>query len=233
MDPRQLFPDTRLTGVCVYCGGHSETRDHVPSRVFLDDPLPENLPVVKACTKCNQGFSVDEEYLACLLECVLSGSVDIKSLKRDKVKRILNAKPQLATMLNESQSITEDGTILWTPDEKRVLNVILKLARGHVDYELSTPRLDEPLRIGYSPFVCMSVSNRSKFEHVDSGELGGWPEIGSRAFHRACNAEPYAEEVGPWISVQDNRYRYSVDQHGGVLVRMVLAEYLACEVEWE
>ena len=57
MDPRKLFVDERMTGMCVYCGGQPDTRDHVPSRVLLDDPLPDNLPVVDACRACNESFS--------------------------------------------------------------------------------------------------------------------------------------------------------------------------------
>lgn len=66
MDPRHLFVDKRLTGICVYCGGEPSTRDHVPSKVFLDEPYPENnLPVVPACETCNNSFSLDEE-VCCL-----------------------------------------------------------------------------------------------------------------------------------------------------------------------
>jgi hypothetical protein len=55
MDPRHLFVDERLTGTCVYCGGQPDTRDHVPSKAFLDDPLPPDLPVVEASGEvCDQ-----------------------------------------------------------------------------------------------------------------------------------------------------------------------------------
>ncbi len=37
MDPRKLFIDERLTGMCVYCGTRPDTRDTVPSKVLLDD----------------------------------------------------------------------------------------------------------------------------------------------------------------------------------------------------
>ena len=37
MDPRHLFIDERHTGMCVYCGTHPDTRDHVPSKVLLDE----------------------------------------------------------------------------------------------------------------------------------------------------------------------------------------------------
>lgn len=67
MDQLKDYADDRLISGCTYCDGLAETRDHVPSRVLLDSPLPENLPVVGACWACNNGFSKDEEYFVCLL----------------------------------------------------------------------------------------------------------------------------------------------------------------------
>jgi hypothetical protein len=43
MEQLKSYADNRLVNGCVYCGGPEETRDHVPSRVFLDPPYPENL----------------------------------------------------------------------------------------------------------------------------------------------------------------------------------------------
>ena len=51
MDPKHLFADERLRGYCVYCGGEPSTADHVPARVFLDEPHPETPRVVDACAK--------------------------------------------------------------------------------------------------------------------------------------------------------------------------------------
>ncbi|MGO8926326.1 MAG: hypothetical protein ACLQU3_05475 [Limisphaerales bacterium] len=232
MDPRHLFVDEKFRKVCVHCGGEPDTRDHVPSKVFLDDPMPGNLPVVEACASCNQGFSFDEEYLACLVECVLHGTVGTEKLRRERVRAILNRKPQLAGLLRESRRTTEEGTVFWVPDDARVRNVILKLARGHAAYELGLPQLDDPARVIVTPLLGMSHTEREEFERAGSGELRGWPEIGNRAFFRACGAPPYEKQDGPWIPVQQDVYRYSVDQHRGVLVRIVLSEYLACEVEW-
>lgn len=73
MDPRHLFIDERHTGMCVYCGSPPDTRDHVPSKVLLDEPYPPELPVVGACEKCSSSFSLDEQYLACFLDCVIHG----------------------------------------------------------------------------------------------------------------------------------------------------------------
>lgn len=56
------YGDIRQIQTCVYSGGGTETRDHVPSKVLLEKPYPENLPIVPACDTCNQSFSSDEEY---------------------------------------------------------------------------------------------------------------------------------------------------------------------------
>lgn len=85
VDPRQLFFDQRNAGFCVHCGGDDSTSDHVPSKVLLDEPYPDNLPLVPACQTCNNGFSDDESYLACLIECAISGSTDPERVRREKV----------------------------------------------------------------------------------------------------------------------------------------------------
>jgi hypothetical protein len=38
MNPEHyLFVDERLLGTCAFCGGTPGTRDHVPSKILLDD----------------------------------------------------------------------------------------------------------------------------------------------------------------------------------------------------
>jgi hypothetical protein len=70
----ETFVDERLLGFCAFCGGRPGTRDHVPPKVFLDKPYPANLPVVASCARCNSGASVDEEFVAALLEVVICGT---------------------------------------------------------------------------------------------------------------------------------------------------------------
>ena len=84
MDPRHLPVDSRLIGQCVFCGGEPGTSEHVPSKILLDDPLPGDVPTVEACATCNASFSLDEEYLACFLECVLCGTADAAAVGREK-----------------------------------------------------------------------------------------------------------------------------------------------------
>src|SRR3972149_4322214 len=95
MEQLTNFGDKRTLAFCAFCGGKTGTRDHCPSRVFLDEPYPENLPIVPACSSCNAGFSADEEYLACFVSCVIAGSTDPEAMAREKTKRILKEKPLL------------------------------------------------------------------------------------------------------------------------------------------
>lgn len=233
MDPRQLFVDARLTGACVFCGGVPETRDHVPSKVLLDEPLPRDLPVVEACRRCNGGTSSDEQYLACFLECVLRGSADPDRALRPNIARILGSHEALRLRIEKSQGNDSAGNLVWAPELDRIHKVILKLARGHAAYELY-PRIDAPLHLHVAPLDSLDPRVRCEFENLTSPEHQPLPELGTRAFLRALGRPPDPFElVGNWIVVQRERYRYAVVETGGVLVRMVLSEYLACEVIWE
>jgi len=220
------YGDDRNKGWCVFCGGPEETRDHAPSRVFLDEPCPENLPVLACCRACNHSISLDEEYLACLIECARTGSVEQARAARPKVARILEHKGTLESRLAAARCETGEG-ILWKPEDERVRNVIAKLARAHVAYEQNEPQLDEPASVSIMPLCAMTDVVRDEFEA--SPNTGLWPEVGSRAMHRMLVG---AEGDYPWIEVQPERYRYLVAT-GPVIVRIVVAEYLAAEVTWE
>lgn len=231
MDPKKLFFDQRLAGFCVYCGSEPSTRDHVPSKVLLDEPYPPNLPVVFACKRCNNGFSKDEQYLACLIECVINGSSCFTLLKRDKIKRILSENPMLASKIESIKRIDENGNVFWLPDANRIKNVVLKLARGHVAYECSEPQLDEPNYISFSPITTMSHEQIKLFNTPPIEKI--LPELGSRAFDRTVIANNQLHSINNgWNAIQEGRYRYLVSWSDEIKVRIVLSEYLVCEVIW-
>ncbi|MHC4479304.1 MAG: hypothetical protein ACYTEL_27105 [Planctomycetota bacterium] len=229
MDPRQLFTDDRILGACVYCGGPRDTRDHVPSRVLLDEPFPDNLPVVDCCETCNTAFSLDEQYLACFVDCVIAGSTVPSDVARAKVSRILAETPALASRIAASEMKGSTDQQIWEPEIDRIHNVLLKLARGHVAYELGLPQIDEPLCITCAPIIAMADEDLERF--VNPQETSLWPEIGSRAFIRACKQSP-ALAADHWEVVQGARYQYLVSQADGSFVRILLSDYLACEVRW-
>jgi hypothetical protein len=181
MDPRQLPVDDRFRGFCVYCGGPPESRDLVPSKVLLDDPLPPGLPIVEACSTCNSGFSIDEEYVACLLDCVIVGSTDLTQVPRKKVRDILARKPQLANRILSGRRQDSNGMLLWEFEPKRLEAVLVKLARGHTAFEFCLPQLDQPSSINMWPLSTMQDTDREWFKNAGVGEQRLLPEFGSRA----------------------------------------------------
>lgn len=230
MDPKKLFMDERLGGRCVYCGGDIESADHVPSKTLLDEPYPDNLPTVAACEDCNGGFSLDEEYLSCFLACVIAGSGDPESQTRPSVRRKLIEKPQLRATIENALVRGSHGSLRWQPDETRVENVLVKLARGHIAFEEGTPRVDYP---GVVDFVPLSELPDDETEGLIGPwpDRQPWPEIGSRAFFRAAGMKvPHNPGPDGWITIQPGRYRYRVTD---CQVQFVLSEYLACTVRWE
>lgn len=242
MDYLNDFADERLINGCVYCwGGVGETRDHVPSRILLEPPYPTNLPVVPACRDCNAGFSLDEEYFAALLECVLTGSTDPSKMRHERVARGLERNSVLRTRL-ESSKREENGRTIFAVEEERIRNVICKLAKGHAAYELSTPYRAEPDHVAWCP---ISEMTKHEWEDFDAAYVGGAiNEIGSRNMQRLMVTQVLLESksgdnipmdllVNDWIDVQDGRYRYQViEEIEAVRIKIVIAEYLACEVIW-
>lgn len=234
MDPRHSFIDKRLVGHCVYCGDVADTGDHVPSKVLIDTPYPRTFPVVEACEACNQSFSKDEEYLACFVECVIAGSTETSQLQRPNVKRILDKKLSIQKCIENSKRPDSAGRVEWLPKLHRVRTMVLKLARGHVAYELH-PKLEEPIEVKFAPLLTLGSAERIAFENFESGDSGLWPEVGSRAFLREAGLSPdRLNRAGDWVLVQPDRYRYLVTETDtGAVVRIVLSEYLACEVIWD
>ena len=127
--------------------------------------------------------------------------------------------------------MNNEGNLVWTPNYERVNSVVLKLARGHAAYEFAELCLEEPESMAILPIGTLTDEQRRLFEQHDfEQEIQGWPEIGSRAFCRllVIGSETFAENG--WNEVQHGRYRYLALP--GPTIRIVLSEYLACEVTW-
>lgn len=221
--------DERTLSFCAFCGGETGTKDHCPSKVFLDEPYPENLPEVLACRKCNLSFSLHEEYVACLVSCAIAGSTDPELSPRPKTNRILRDKPKLRAMLEQARSQT-DGKTSFIPDHGRVSSVFVKLAQGHALYELHELCARPPDELFFSPLELLSRRDASRFEA--SADAAVWPEAGSRALQRLVTTGSGAVHFN-WISVQPGRYRYCASAGIGIEIRIVINEYLACFAMWK
>lgn len=231
LEPLENYADKRKQRGCIHCGAEPKTKDHVPSKVFLDKPHPDFPPFLPSCLKCNNDLSLDEEYFSCFLECVIMGSTDPASIKREKVKKALLHKPQLGSRIHASRQESPEG-LKWMPESQRIINVILKCARGHAAYEQNEWRHEEPDHVNFFPMHTLTDLQRATFENPISEEITLLPEVGTRAIQRLriTNVGAFMEV---WIEVQPERYRYYVHYEGEILlVRMVFSEYLGAEVIW-
>lgn len=80
---------------CIYCGQKADTREHVPSKVFLIKPYPNHLAIVPSCFECNNSFSKDELFLSIFIEklkvnyygqnYILSEEIKARILKNEKL----------------------------------------------------------------------------------------------------------------------------------------------------
>lgn len=225
--------DERNNAWCVHCGASLDlqptNRDHVPSRVLLNPAFPPELPVVEVCRACNESFSQDEEYVAAFLGVVLAGTTNPERQKLPAAERILRHSPGIGARILASRA-ERDGRLVWRPEEDRVRRVLVKNARGHAYYELGLPMLDEPSAVEIVPLEVMSADALDAFESVTDGLTGPWPEDGSRMLERVVVGH---DIMGGWVVVQPGTYRYVAEQAGeGVLVRIVMHEYLAASIQW-
>ncbi|MDT4967566.1 MAG: hypothetical protein QOJ64_2303 [Acidobacteriota bacterium] len=226
----ETYGDQRQLAFCAFCGGATGTRDHCPSRVLLDKPYPENLPVVPACRTCNAGFSSDEEYFARLVSCVLAGSTEPDSIPRQKIARILRKKPALRSRIEQSRRETA-SEISFTPESHRVFSVVRKLAQGHALHELHEPCAYPPSEICIQPFALMSEAQRDEFESPSPLGRSIWPEVGSRALQRLVTEKN--DLYDGWLEIQRRGYRFQASVPNGIEIRIVIQEYLAVLVRWE
>ena len=242
MEQIKCFADDRLINGCIYCSGFDDTRDHVPSKVFLDPPYPENLPVVGACRKCNISFSEDEEYVACLIESIISGTTNPKHIRRSKVSNIFNRSPKLRDRIESVRYIKNEQTHFGI-EVNRIENVLLKLARGHAAYELAQLTQRKPTLFQYAPLHSLDEEKLEEFESCHVTESFG--EVGSRSIQRILVTQISLQSttgektshtllINDWIEVQEGRYRYlAIEDYYGIKIKIVLSEFLACEVVWD
>jgi hypothetical protein len=205
-----------------------ETKEHLPTKFLLGDPLPDNLYKVRACRTCNSGFSADEQYLACLIDVALVGSVSDSARLRPKVRKTSERRPGLAVRFDAARTEGPTG-VQWKPEMDRVRRVVSKLVQGHAAHELSEPMFRDPDRLEVFPLPLLSREERRSFEQAPRGAY--WPEVGSRAMLRMVEGSP--DMVDGWVVVQAGRYRYLASTGPVRQVRIVLSEFLACEAIWD
>ncbi len=226
----ECYGDSRIFNGCFHCSEAADTVDHAPPKVLLDKPYPDEMIVVPSCYACNNSASLDESWLACLIECVVTGEVEAERVTRPAIAKILAHSPALAASMAAIRSVGETGPI-FSPDMDRVRRIVTKIARAHAAYELHEHFEHAPACIDVFPLRLLSDAALHDFESLGGKAFAMWPEVGSRAMQRML--EGYPGDRPGWVVVQDGRYRYMAGIEGGMVVRMVLSEYLGCKVVWD
>ena len=122
------------------------------------------------------------------------------------------------------------GQFFFNGEKERMESIVLKLAKGHVAFLNNEPMMSEPSVVDFCPFDSLSEETLIEFENTPLVTL--LPEVGSRLMQRIILT--HGNGYQPWITVQENRYRFVVFLDGPrTIVRIVISEYLACEVIWE
>lgn len=206
--------------ICCYCGEWANTVDHVPSKVFLDKPYPENLPVVPCCKKCNEQFSLDEEYVAVLFECVRWQTINPEHFRREKVKKIVAHNPAILKTVRGTVRSLLDGHISVDLENARLNNVLKKLIAGHLRFEgLDHCFLHDGVEISFYQDIHTDLGFCTKFHSPISSDL--LPEVGSRALASLVECENMSSL---WFEVQPNHYEYCVAPDNSE-VRIILQDF--------
>ena len=184
--------------------------------------------MVGSCLKCNKGASLNEEYVACLLEVAAHGSADPTSLTRENIARTLTKRPPLAARLANSLNAAGMFTIN-DEDRARVSTVIEKMARSLWAFETSEATHTSTAEVRYQQIARLNDAQFEVFYKLSDHEL--IPEVGSRAMIRLLVSE-HGILPNRWIEVQEGRFSYAVELlPGRGRVKMILGDYLAAEVD--
>lgn len=221
---------------CIYCGTLATTREHIPSKAFLLEPYPENLPTIPACFECNNSYSEDEKYVACFLD-VLKSQIYSDYSQQEQTNIRLSKDEKLQRILKEEIRV-DDGKVYYQPDERRIFRILLKLARCHAGFEFDHVNFDDTKANIWYDFS-FNISGEVMLDFNLTPEMDKAPEVGSRGVVTPFVVQNV--ETGEtvafafWNEVQEDQYRYqvSLNEDGSITVKIVIFEFLHCKVTFE
>ena len=230
------------TRYCIYCGAIADTREHIPSKVFLNKPLPGDLPTLPACKKCNNSFSSDELYVNTYVECVKAFcetkdnmSIEIQSSDRKEIREAKTA----------VKAVFDNG---FFDVDNHIGRILYKLAIGHIVFELFDCYNLDYYSIGnvVIKYVFRCSISESAWQMLETIELLDnevLPEIGSRAFRNLFVSDTALQSIqsdngmvlnhffADWTDIQDGVYRYvAFYREGEIIVKIIIRDYLYGEI---
>lgn len=216
---------------CIYCFKPANSKEHIPSKIFLDEPYKNDLAILPACKNCNKSFSESEQYVACLIDYIQTKLSQNNNFKRKKVTDALRNRVTLLHELEESTFRNQNNEIEFIEyNIEKIEKIILKLSIGHAIYSLSTICLKEPSHINFKFLPDLTQEEINKFNNCEEKNIS--PEIGSREGKYICISSkglPFQD----WKIVQDNQYRFlAFISETTICIRIVIGEFFFSEVIW-
>lgn len=209
---------------CIYCGSKASSREHSPSKVFLNLPYPDNLPTLPACRKCNNSYSDDELYSEVFLDSLkcFSGYEDnISEENQSRIYKNMAFYDAQKFYYNYVQDIS-----VSVPEQ--LVGILKKLSFCHVVYELCEGyNYGDQNTIEIIEFVCrfrfqMKNEQIEEFKMPINIDESVIPELGSRIYENIRIIEPLLKPIGGgadlkmnlvllfWTVIQENNYEYIV-----------------------
>ena len=225
---------------CIYCGAPADTREHCPSRAFLKEPRPCNLPVLPSCSKCNNSYSADELYLKYFIVFMKAAWTGDKPEIKEKLKTHL----EVIKARNKVSEILKTGLI---PFDKKICSVLEKLAKGHCVYELTEYYYEYQWTLKEIRYFFRSHVTEEKWSPIGLVECipdRVLPEFGSRFYRNLIVVDTEAKGSGDndehlanqsfllWNSVQPDYYEYVayINRNNEMVVKIIIMDFLYAEV---
>lgn len=115
--------------------------------------------------------------MAYFLECVVCSSTDPRYLHHENIRRILAVTPPFAVEIQLTMSDDACGKV-WYADMARMHDLMLKLARSHLDYELGIQEPSEPRLTELVPLALVPNEGREFFECLERRRNGAVARVG-------------------------------------------------------
>ena len=209
---------------CIYCSNIADSREHLPPRIFVDTPNINEWNIVPACRNCNNGYSEEEQLVACIVEYIIALIYYKGEIQREKIKHTFEKRPKILEKIKklcvvENNLLQIDRSVI-----DMIKRIVLKIAKGHFMYECNVFLSDDvDILIDFEPLL-----DKERLDEFNSPIICNYiPEIGSRASNQLYIMMGKNQVMYPWKVVDNDNYRYAISPS---VLRIVIREFLYIKI---
>ncbi|MDO7284684.1 hypothetical protein Q5W88_16305 [Shouchella clausii] len=223
---------------CIYCEKEADTREHIPSKVFLNRPFPEHLSTLPACKSCNNSYSHDELFVSLLIQLLKQKYYGSNYSFSNEVNSRIENKRNIETVKNIKNVINTGELNVY---QHQVSRVLTKLAIGHAVWEIFGEFCIEDVEVT-SDTANISYAFLNELSQKEVDEFFSYfditnqvlPEVGCRAYEHILVLEQDGEEPKyflDWVEVQESEYLYTCYRFGDeIIVKIAINSFLFAKV---